>query len=295
MALLTSTDNRKQQREIYKTIEIKLWLEDRMSADLRSEFKKISKDFASYYNHYGTVINLDNYNIDLISCMRKWYRKTADIFSKNIRLDIKENSDLLEYKDDNLNNTAEEKNKINAEIAAALLLFIENQSKKQAKYIIDTSKSIIDETIVIIKKRLEESGMVADKATIADLVRKEFNNRSIARSELIAKQEIGLMASESKEIEALALNKSNEAEILIGTISLSLHGTMYKTWNAELDMKTRPAHAQADFRYKYEPIKVGEYFIVDRESLKYPRDPAGSIGNIINCRCEALYITKAEK
>lgn len=291
MALLRNLDNRTQQKEIYKTLELKLWLEDKMYSDLMSLFKRMSTAFAEHYSHHGNELDLNSFDIDMTATLRKWYRKTADIFSKNIRDDLKANSDMLEFKADNLTNTPKDKQKINAEIAAALMVFIEKQSKEQSSMIIDTSKKIINETVDRIKKELESTGKPYGDREIAEAVRKDFNQRSIARSDLISKQEIGTMASESKQTEARVLDKS-DAEVGIGAVVISLKNTMYKNWNAELDMHTRASHAAADFRYKFNPIPIEDYFEVGGEKLKYPRDPMGSPGNIIHCRCEELYVTK---
>ena len=240
MALLTSTAHAIQQREVMKTLETKLWLESRMAFDLRSLFKKMSTATAEYYSHHGTVLNLNSFDIDMTACLRKWYRKTADIFSKNIRQDIKSDSELFELKGDNLDNTNTDKKKINAEIAAALLLFIEQQSKKQTDLIMDTSKNIIRESIGRIRTEIEAAGETIDKRTIAEAVRKEFNERSIARSELTSKQEVGMMASESKKTEASILNSNESAALITGVGIIALSDKIMKNWNAILDMVTRP-------------------------------------------------------
>lgn len=62
--------------------------------------------------------------------------------------------------------------------------------------------------------------------------------------------------------------------------------TAKKQWNAILDNRTRPAHAEADGQV----VAVDEDFIVDGEPLMYPGDDSrASIGNTINCRCTAMY------
>lgn len=292
MALLVSTDNNIQNREIYKTLSMKLWLEDKMSSDLRSLFKKTSTGTAEHYAHTGNILDLHSFDIDMTALLRKWYRKTSDIFSKNIREGIKSDSDIFEIKADALENSTEDKKKINAEIAAALLLFIEQQSKKQTDLIMGTSKEIIEQSVNNIIREMQKDGLELNNRTIADAVRKEFNDRSISRSDLIAFQEVGMTASQSKKTEALVLNNTEGAILSVGTGIVTLTDSMRKNWNAVLDMVTRPAHAEADFRYKFSPIPINEKFIVGGEYLDYPRDPMGSPGQIIHCRCEELYIAK---
>lgn len=291
MALLTSTDNRIQNREIYKTLSMKIWLEDSMSSDLRSLFKKISKGSAEHYSHTGKILDLNSFDIDMTACLRKWYRKTSDIFSKNIREGLKSDSDIFDIKADNLENPKDDKKKINAEVAAALLLFIEKQSKIQTDLIMSTSKEIIESSVIKIIEQMKKDGLELNNRNIAEAVRKEFNERSIARSELIAFQEVGMTASESKKTEAQVLNNT-DAVLATSTGIITLTNVMTKNWNAILDMSTRTDHAEADFRYKFNPIPVDQKFVVGGEYLDYPRDPIGSVGNIINCRCEDLYIAK---
>lgn len=284
MSLLTSADIKEQEKEIVKTFAIKLKLEDNMSSELRKLFKNMSQAFADVYKIDRSTINFSMFEIDLIATLRKWYRKTADIFSKNIREGLKCSSNMLEYKS-NLENTKEEQEDINAQIAASLLVFIDSQSKKQAQMIIETSNKKIMQDVREATKKLIEDGKNPTNAAVAEAARKEFNKESVSRSELIALQEVGLMASESKEKEANVLNQSNA---VIGGIAVA--SRIKKNWNAMLDTKTRTTHAAADFTYKTMPIDIAQRFIVAGEGLRYPRDPNGSAGNIINCRCESLYI-----
>lgn len=58
-----------------------------------------------------------------------------------------------------------------------------------------------------------------------------------------------------------------------------------KEWASRRDGRERPAHHDADGQR----VPMNRPFIVGGEELRYPRDPAGSAGNIINCRCFSLY------
>jgi HK97 family phage portal protein len=61
--------------------------------------------------------------------------------------------------------------------------------------------------------------------------------------------------------------------------------TLHKVWLATEDNRTRPAHSDADGQ----EVSMNEPFNVGDESLMYPGDPAGSAGNIIECRCTQFY------
>lgn len=59
-----------------------------------------------------------------------------------------------------------------------------------------------------------------------------------------------------------------------------------KVWYSVGDNRVRPAHSEA--HGQQQPIE--EPYRVDGEALRYPRDPAGSAGNVVNCRCYESYI-----
>jgi hypothetical protein len=62
-----------------------------------------------------------------------------------------------------------------------------------------------------------------------------------------------------------------------------------KAWISALaPRRTRPEHAEAHGQQR----KVDEAFLVGGEQLRYPGDPQGSPGNIINCLCAVIPIVK---
>ena len=65
---------------------------------------------------------------------------------------------------------------------------------------------------------------------------------------------------------------------------------LQKEWVATSGGRTRSAHARADGQV----VDMDQPFIVDGERLRYPGDPSGSAGNIINCRCGVSHIVLDE-
>ena len=61
-----------------------------------------------------------------------------------------------------------------------------------------------------------------------------------------------------------------------------------KEWLSALDERTRMEHIVANG----ERVPMNEPFMATGEPLDYPGDPGGSLWNIINCRCVALYHTR---
>ena len=64
-----------------------------------------------------------------------------------------------------------------------------------------------------------------------------------------------------------------------------------KQWLAAPDTRTRHAHRVAGGLEGPPQLSVplDAAFIVDGEALEYPGDPAGSPGNVINCRCATTF------
>ena len=60
---------------------------------------------------------------------------------------------------------------------------------------------------------------------------------------------------------------------------------MVKEWGATEDARTRPDHSAANGQLR----KLDEMFDVGGVNLDFPGDPNGPPGQIINCRCVALY------
>jgi len=66
------------------------------------------------------------------------------------------------------------------------------------------------------------------------------------------------------------------------------NGVEGKEWLSAKDAFTRPDHAEADGQV----VGINNTFLVGGEQLDKPGDPAGSAGNVINCRCVATPVLK---
>lgn len=55
-----------------------------------------------------------------------------------------------------------------------------------------------------------------------------------------------------------------------------------KVWNTDLDSHERPSHRRADGQVR----GLMDTFQVGGQDLRFPGDPSGSPGNVINCRCK---------
>ena len=128
----------------------------------------------------------------------------------------------------------------------------------------------------------------------------EITRRSLERLVAAAATEIGVDAAlamlyASGEFAKIIKNIATD-EMLTATQAAGAEAAratqtiVVKEWLSRRDDAVRPAHSDADAFYSGSgAIIETERFSVGGESLAYPKDPAGSPGNIINCRCQAIY------
>lgn len=84
----------------------------------------------------------------------------------------------------------------------------------------------------------------------------------------------------------IAQNEANTVYNHVDYVTAKESGKKYKRWNAELDDRTREAHAQADGTV----VPIDDFFYVGGDTLRYPHDYVnGSAENLINCRCICTY------
>jgi hypothetical protein len=183
--------------------------------------------------------------------------------------------------------TETNKAQISAAIIAATGLYSQDLSK------LETDRAeIINELIVAPPKKTPKLERQLTKinneieafsrnrqAIIAENLETNLIDKSKARSELIAAQNVGLGESYARDTEARLIEDANLVAASGEPVRLK------KEWLAILDSKTRPAHVRADGQQ----VGLNEPYIVDGESLRFPRDPLGSAKNVINCRCISDY------
>lgn len=68
--------------------------------------------------------------------------------------------------------------------------------------------------------------------------------------------------------------------------ALELEPDLQKRWLSTGDFRTRDSHLAAHGQ----TVPVSDDFVVGGEKLAFPRDPKGSAGNTINCRCSSIAV-----
>ncbi len=69
-------------------------------------------------------------------------------------------------------------------------------------------------------------------------------------------------------------------------------GIQFKRWLTSHLKNVRAAHAAAERDPRNQRVPMDEPFHVGGENLMFPGDPAGSAGNVINCHCVSLAVTR---
>ncbi len=219
---------------------------------------------------------------------------------------------IVEIEDDDLDEKA---NQLNTQFLFDSTFFIANESETQNDIITDTNTNMITESIAAgisafvlqqsqrqdeinnlesrlvnisdPRKRTSIVGRINRvntqmtaannnrQAIVAENIETNLLNKREARSTIIAGQNVGL---------AEAWSRQKEAELIDDAALITSEGqplSVDKEWVAILDTATRSSHRIADGQV----VNVKEPFDVGGEDLQHPRDPNGSAGNIMGCRC----------
>ena len=231
----------------------------------------------------------------------------AEFKRKFIGLEVKEKMKIV---DEDLDPKLEE---INNQFMIAATLFVANQSEAQTKFITATNAKeltlaaqqeeilfaeqaaqlrneisrMADEAnnLLVEQARLRERMTRANqqlielqrnsKTIIAKNIKQNLIDRSQARSELIASQNVGMTEAWTRQKEAELIEDAG----LVGANKNPINIT--KTWTALLDSKTRESHVEADGQ----TVGVNDFYNIGGFQALYPRDPNLPASESINCRC----------
>lgn len=286
-------------------------LEAKSISNFKRIFNNIADDVVAIYEATGDLRAeevAENYRTEFIKEIRDVMRKTIKSFGFQIRSTLEEKCDLLFGVENKIleieldfkrveeieeNETTDVKlDAINRSFLLAASLFVANESEDQAKLITETNSNEIVGAFGVAAalyadelRRTRESGnqdkvsklIRSQRSFIAESAKKDIVKKGINRSELIASQNVGLTESWSRQEEAKLVN---DAELVASTQKVV---RIKKAWRAVLDDKTRSSHVNADGQ----TVGINDNYIVNGENLRYPRDPNGSLENIIRCRCQS--------
>ena len=288
-------------------ISMKVALEKVIQRDLDIFFNKILNDVLKILKLSGGLTTLDKYEDEGSEILKKHYLRVLKNFLEN------GNSRIVKEQKKDENKTLE-KASIGI-IVLALLGYAEYESKNQIKFILKTlekdfsdkykearyetvdmgfSDKKDEKTIKIFKKNAKKT--IKNRIATTSLTETQgFSQKTKTAENYIKSRALDISdESPNRVLEAL---KESEKGLKDETYDLLTKGqvspralkfkTMKKRWSAVLDSATRDAHAYADGQEQ----QADQPFIVNGEKLMEPRDTSfgASLGNVINCRCEAYY------
>lgn len=237
----------------------KLKNEKKTKNDFKDLFSLMSDEFLAFYILNGTMIDFRKFLPDVTALLKRSHNRTSQDFKFTAR-------DRF-----NIDRTIE-----SANINTALSRYFEEHANRNANYIIDTTRKEATDAVFRTTREAEQEGRSLDQDELALGASRAFSTRSITRSGTIAQYEVQDAAESSKFFEASLL------------ATAAFLPVRKNTWEAILDRRTRPAHANADGQ----EVTVGQPFAVGGESLRWPGDTGlgASLENTLNCRCSVQLI-----
>jgi len=147
----------------------------------------------------------------------------------------------------------------------AAVEFLRNKTMRFAEQVNQTTINDLKQQLIAGFQNGESIDEIAERVRNVFDFATESRSRTIARTEIIGATNAGIEDTfkESQVVE-------------------------YKEWLTARDELVREAHAAADGQ----TVKLNEVFDIGGEALKFPGDPNGSPGNIVNCRCTLLPVLK---
>ena len=241
----------------------KLKLEEKIKLPIRNFLRDINNDFYNEYITSGRVIDTSEYKTELAALLLGFYGIISPNFRDNIQQSFIEKL------------SPELKAKIASEIK------FENRiiSGKRSDLILNsTDREITSELANTINELIENNEDITN-LKVAENTKKNLDNKVFGRAIIIAVSAVQTIAETAKQIEENVLYNNR---VILDDVDLEER--MRDVWVANFDERTRPAHLAASGQEK----RPEDSFLVAGEYLRYPGDPNGSAGNIINCRCSKV-------
>lgn len=249
------TLNRAQEKQAYMLRLIAVQEAQARTAWYRL-FKRFGPTFVSQYELNGSaglLVALEEFNLAVSAQLEATWRKALSAFGAHTTRVLTKGRTLdKEVK-------AKQESYVNVLISDWVHKFL----AEKANGITGTLKAALKEIVV--------AGANGDKS-ISE-IGQDINNRFKSKS-----------AYEAYRIARTEVHGAASAGVDAGARATGLD--LKKQWLSAEDGRVREAHSQADGQ----TVGMDESFTVDGEKMRFPGDPYGSAGNVINCRCTTLYI-----
>lgn len=241
------------QRELRRQQRLLVVLERRYRRRIASEIKRASRDILTEYKRTGSVPHeAEGHSQRMAAIYERMVSDSVQSFGGRVVQQGKSTGLALERKD-----FAAVFGQIAMDYVAGEMI------RQRIVKVTDTTRANI--VAQVMAGQAEGLGVAA----IARNVAKAVPSIAIARGAIIARTETHGAANAGADEAARATGLK-----------------LRKEWVAVGGGRTRDDHADADGQI----VDMDAPFYVGGERLRYPGDPAGSAGNIINCRCGVSHI-----
>lgn len=283
---LNATDA-ERQAQANSDLAAKIRLEAGMVRQLKSLFNTMSKDLEAFFAATGRVPDASNYSPQLTGILTTQYRRTGDVFSGRTVEFLREADDddptvliLTAFALANGMTFTELVDGMANEVTVQTQAFVTTNVVEDNFNITRTNQRDFDTSIVFATLALADTGILfPSRAQVAKEAKNQFKRQTASRPALIAATVTQKSAEGTKQIDNdVFFANRNRA----GIVPLQRE----ELWITRGDERVREAHVAADNTKK----NANGFFVVGRESLRFPGDPNGSAGNIINCRCAAVLV-----
>lgn len=263
----------------------KLKLERRQIIELRELFRNMSEDMFAFISETGSSPNAQIYEDDLRGILARQGRRVSAEFSGQV-IDFLEEAPEDEQVIEDLAAIAAVSGLLVADQIVTLRnevrrqnqAFIAEQVTADTRIITATNQREMDAATQSARAAIIDDGRIPTNAEVARTASRDFRNRGFARSPTIAATFTQKIAEGVKDIERNTFfNARNGFPAVVADVP---QVEEVEIWVTVGDERVRPTHIAVDF----EP-KDDFGWSVGGEFLKFPGDPNGSAGNIINCRC----------
>jgi hypothetical protein len=300
-------------------------IENKFVSRIYDILRNISQDAGNLFFATGNIPSQElalNYTPEFVSVARDIMRETAREFGFDLRAEYSHSFAKSFYlKVDNLDILLadEELEQVNREFATEMLLFIANESERQALYIQNTNFKQLDEAkqkailqnarkIQNLQENISKINNQLSQLAITELITGVTNDRIDILEDRKAKLERFLRQlqenqrqnlsqaiqddldakAESRseliasQISGLMEGEARESELIKLGILLEGRGNLLgKEWIGILDNKIRPNHAIVTGQR----VRYDAKFFVGGFQASHPRDKSLPIEETVNCRC----------
>lgn len=280
---------RDQAKQAAEDLAKKLRLETEAARKLRKLFSRMAADMRLLYIETGNRISSTAYAEELTAILAESNNKTAIAFSSTLVFYI---MSLLDGDDEealaDITRIADAGGQSAEEFSAAFNADVDKRTTDNAvlqaindsAIITATNQREIDSAFNQVIAGAAATGLGFSREKIAVEASGVFRDRSRPRAEMIATTTVQKISESSKFIESRELETAIDSAGILASDTELMPGHIWVTIG---DSRVREAHVAADFTHR-----ENGYFSVGGELLRYPGDPDGSAGNIINCRCSAV-------